>query len=114
MILKFELESFPRRPVDVPLVEHLADMGSERHETEKMLPEQALALLRPALREDAAGGGQFDRAALELGELEDVESAGDREQVVDFERRSLAISASSGMSAVRAAAPAFRAKPPIR
>ena len=96
MILKFELESFPLRPVDVPLVEHLADMSCERHETEQMFPEQALALFRLALAKTSAGSGQLDGAAFELGELQDVQGLSDRQQVVDFKReRDAAISASS-------------------
>lgn len=87
MILELELEPSPRRPVTLPLVEHLANMGGERHEPDKVFAEQPFALFRLALNEEAAGGGQFDGTVLELGELEDTQGRSNRKEIVDIERK---------------------------
>lgn len=64
-------------------------MCSERDEAKEMLVEQTLALFDPALREYTPCGCQFDRTPFEFGELQDLKSRGNREQVIDFQRKVL-------------------------
>jgi len=59
--------------------------GDERHAATDVLSEEALALLCLALREDTTRCGELARSTLELREFQDVQSCGDREEVVDFE-----------------------------
>ena len=54
VVLKLEVEAGPGRMVLLPFVEHMADMGRERHEPDQMLSEEPLALLGAALREKRA------------------------------------------------------------
>ena len=95
MILELELEPPARGAMLRALVEHVADVGGERHEPDQVLAEEPLALLGAALREHPAGGGQLDAAVLEFGEFQNVQSLGDRKEVVDLESERRAISARS-------------------
>ena len=114
MVLKLEVESSPRCPVSLPLIEHSANMCSERDEAKEMLAEQTLALFDPAPREHTPRGCQFDRTPFEFGELQDLKRRGNREQVIDFQRKVLGDLGQFGMPARRAVRPKFRRKPPIR
>jgi len=101
MVLKLGLESDPRREVTLPLVEDMTNMSGERHKAEQMLAEEPLPLLRSALGEQATGCGQLDRTVLELGELEDVKSLGNREEVADVQGERAADPGQLGMPFVR-------------
>src|SRR5208337_4788080 len=56
MILELQLEALPRRDTALALLEHLADVGGERHESQEMFPEKLFALFRLALGKNAPRG----------------------------------------------------------
>ena len=101
MVLKLGLESHPRCEVTLALIEDMTDMGGERYKAEQMLAEEPLALFRPALGEYAPSWGQLDSAGLELGELQDVKSFGNREEVSDVQGKRASDPGQLGMPLVR-------------
>ena len=66
-------------------VEHPLDQRGQRHVGDKVLGEEVLAVLQVALGEAAAGWGELDVALRDLGEAQQLQCLGDREEVVDLE-----------------------------
>ena len=60
-------------------------MGGQWHKAQKMFPEQPLALVDTAARENMPGGGKLQCAVFELGEFQNMQRFGDREQVGDIQ-----------------------------
>src|SRR6185312_107633 len=72
-----------RRAVPWPLVEHAADMGGERDVLQHRLGEDLLAALHVGVGIGAAGGGEVDVAAADMGKAQQLQRLDQREQFVD-------------------------------
>ena len=68
-----------------PLVEHVADVGGQRHEAQQVIGEQPLACLRIGIGEGPGGRGEPDVALLDLGEAQELQRLGIGEELVDLE-----------------------------
>src|SRR5260221_8134283 len=85
-----------------PLVEDAADMGGERDVADELVAEDHFAALDIGLGVGAAGNGQLDVAALDIGEAENVQRLDQRQQLVGVEAEAVLDRRQGGPAGIRA------------
>ena len=73
-----------RADVRGALIEHPAHVRGQRHVGQQVAGKDALALIALGVAKRAAGVGELQVAAFELGEAQHLQGLGHRKQLVDF------------------------------
>ena len=85
-VFELDLKPQPVRSMIVPFCEYAAYVCSKGHESEQVLLEESLSLIRAAMREDATCSRELEGSIFELSEFQDVKCLGNRKKVIDFQR----------------------------